>query len=355
MPLPLSEYPGNALGVPAEFPWDWLDGIQTSGLNVRAGTTPKCRPVNGTLVNGEVQFTPANAQEEQVLHAFYWCNFLHDFFYLYGFDEAAGNFQAQSKQPGGESGDALRAVVMEGSHPDPAFIAAVPDGTPPRLALHRFEGARHTAFDPDVIIHEYTHAVVERLCGGWLTWNVGATTAQGLALGEGLSDFFAMSLANYGLPRASHRVAFAAWVTGNATTGLRRHAYDEQFPGTFATLGTPGFQTSHEAGQVWAACLLAVIEQFDTRFADPARAARMTWTVVIDSVRRLRTGNGHPTFLDARDAILAALEHISHVADFAATKTDALVSDLWIAFRRFGMGPAALSPSASFTGLVADF
>ena len=57
---------------------------------------------------------------------FYASNFMHDFTYHYGFDEAAGNFQAHNYTDDGNDGDPIRAITQYG-----ADIPATPnDGNP---------------------------------------------------------------------------------------------------------------------------------------------------------------------------------------------------------------------------------
>src|SRR4030095_12897712 len=46
---------------------------------------------------------------------FYWVNRAHDFFYSYGFNEAAGNFQSDNYGRGGVGGDALLAYTHYGA------------------------------------------------------------------------------------------------------------------------------------------------------------------------------------------------------------------------------------------------
>jgi hypothetical protein len=50
-----------------------------------------------------------------VTNLFYGCNTFHDVFYLYGFDEASGNFQANNYGRGGQQGDYVRCEAADGS------------------------------------------------------------------------------------------------------------------------------------------------------------------------------------------------------------------------------------------------
>ena len=60
-------------------------------------------------------------------HLFFLTNFLHDFFYDLGFDEAAGNFQADNFGRGGLGGDSL-IVVSRAIGRNNANFSTPPDG-----------------------------------------------------------------------------------------------------------------------------------------------------------------------------------------------------------------------------------
>jgi extracellular elastinolytic metalloproteinase len=60
---------------------------------------------------------------------FYWNNIIHDLFYLYGFDEAAGNFQEYNFYHGGKQGDGVIANAQDGSGFNNANF-----GTPPGIS-----------------------------------------------------------------------------------------------------------------------------------------------------------------------------------------------------------------------------
>ena len=60
-----------------------------------------------------------------VTNLFYWNNIIHDIFYLYGFDEQAGNFQMDNHQKGGKGGDSVIANAQDGSGTNNANFATV--------------------------------------------------------------------------------------------------------------------------------------------------------------------------------------------------------------------------------------
>jgi extracellular elastinolytic metalloproteinase len=65
---------------------------------------------------------------------FRWCNIVHDVMYLYGFDEASGNFQVNNYGRGGTGGDDVRCEGMDGSGQSNAnFSTPANDGGQPRM------------------------------------------------------------------------------------------------------------------------------------------------------------------------------------------------------------------------------
>jgi hypothetical protein len=55
------------------------------------------------------------------------------------------------------------------------------------------DGGQYWARSSDVVYHEYTHSTIYHIYGGWIA---NGTNAQGSAMDEGLSDYFACSLNN---------------------------------------------------------------------------------------------------------------------------------------------------------------
>src|SRR6185437_14442103 len=106
---------------PVASPKGWTDGQATAGNNVIAGEnlagTGFIRPVPTQSVNGDFSFPltlgqgflPLNFHDAAVTNLFYWVNRAHDLHYQYGFDEQAGNFQADNFGRGGVGGDPLYA------------------------------------------------------------------------------------------------------------------------------------------------------------------------------------------------------------------------------------------------------
>jgi len=109
---------------------------------------------------------PAPDADAALANAFYWTNIAHDWLYPLGFDEAAGNFQLDNFGRGAAGGDEVRVDIHE-SVSTLARITVAPDGIAARIDLGLSAGVRRdSAFDADVILHEYAHGLTTRLIGG---------------------------------------------------------------------------------------------------------------------------------------------------------------------------------------------
>jgi extracellular elastinolytic metalloproteinase len=139
-------------GFASPFGWHDTNGVPgaeftiTRGNNVHAYTDrdndgaqdPAGSPDGGAGLDfdfpinlGEhAQFNvPAN-----ITNMFRWCNIVHDVMYLYGFDEASGNFQVNNYGRGGTGGDDVRCEGMDGSGQSNAnFSTPAADGGQPRM------------------------------------------------------------------------------------------------------------------------------------------------------------------------------------------------------------------------------
>ncbi len=92
---------------------------------------------------------PRNAAFQQfaVTNLFYWNNIVHDISYQYGFDEVAGNFQANNQGRGGNGGDDVIALAQSGAAGtigNNANFATPPDGGRPRMRMYLFDAVNTT-------------------------------------------------------------------------------------------------------------------------------------------------------------------------------------------------------------------
>lgn len=58
---------------------------------------------------------PESYLDAAITSLFYWNNIMHDLFYVYGFDESAGNFQNTNIGKTGKGGDNVIANAQDGS------------------------------------------------------------------------------------------------------------------------------------------------------------------------------------------------------------------------------------------------
>jgi large repetitive protein len=75
-----------------------------------------------------------------VTQLFYDVNFLHDWFYDHGFNEAAGNAQTSNYGRGGLEADALKVEGQDSSGRNNANMSTPSDGARPRMQMYVFDG-----------------------------------------------------------------------------------------------------------------------------------------------------------------------------------------------------------------------
>jgi hypothetical protein len=75
-----------------------------------------------------------------VAHLFYVTNWLHDFYYDSGFDEAAGNAQTNNFGRGGAGGDEMRAESDDFGGTNNANMSTPADGLSPRMQMYPWNG-----------------------------------------------------------------------------------------------------------------------------------------------------------------------------------------------------------------------
>jgi extracellular elastinolytic metalloproteinase len=139
--------------------------------------------------------TPGN-RAVAVQNLFYLNNVIHDALYAAGFDEVAGNFQADNFGRGGSRGaDAVEAQAQDGGGTDNANFATPRDGKAPRMQMYLWHGSP---------THLLTTSIGEFPAGG-ASWGaqltatgvsgaiVAATDAGGVSANDGCEAFTANS------------------------------------------------------------------------------------------------------------------------------------------------------------------
>ncbi len=348
------------------FGWHDTDGVagaeftDTRGNNVfaqedaDANNSGGFRPDGGAALNFDfpldLTLAPNQYQSAAITNLFYWNNILHDVHYQYGFNEAAGNFQTNNYGNGGLGNDAVLADAQDGSDLNNANFSTPPDGEAPRMQQFIFTSAtpdRDSDLDAGIIVHEYGHGVTNRLTGG--PGNSDALNAiQSGSMGEGWSDWWSLMFAQTESDTANSVIGIGTYALGQSPdgTGIRRFPYSFDMsvnPLTYANFGaTSGV---HANGEIWASVLwdlnwlliegnaldagLSGGQGFDADLYNGTGGNNVAMQLVADGLK-LQPAN--PSYLDARDAILAA--------DQALTGGENQLA-IWKAFARRGMGFSA--------------
>ena len=168
--------PSDSLASP--FGWHDDDGQNgaeytiTRGNNVYAyedendANQPGFSPDGTAQLNFDFPYATTNTvaanQSAAITNLFYMNNMMHDIWYHYGFDEAAGNFQNNNYGRGGTAGDYVLAEAMDGGGTSNANFATPPDGSNPRMQMYLWGsgggggGATFTVNSPTGIAGTYT-------------------------------------------------------------------------------------------------------------------------------------------------------------------------------------------------------
>jgi MYXO-CTERM domain-containing protein len=91
---------------------------------------------------GLAPLASADQGQASLIHAFYTINWLHDWFYDSGFDEAAGNAQADNYGRGGTENDRLVFQGQDYYGTDNSDMSIPADGRSPRMQAYVWTGAR---------------------------------------------------------------------------------------------------------------------------------------------------------------------------------------------------------------------
>lgn len=312
------------VSLPSDFPHAWVeDGSdQANGNNVVVLPSP----ARSTLVDGIRMFKPDVEQgpEQRALNAFYYCNVMHDFFYVLGFDESM-NLQDENATGNGSDGDALEVTIHDGHGSKLGVTLSSVDGKKTTMQLLvgaslPSEAPRHAALDAEVVFHEYTHAVTARRVGASSN-NQPFTTRESLGLSEGWSDYFALTLLNHDFDL--DLTTIMGWISDREETGLRSHRYDDNFTSNTGTpvgalhklaerILLPPFTTEHTIGVIWCAILMKMDRELRTVLGDKKRGHRLGWQIVFNGLLEL---GGDPTFRQARDRIVERLGELELTED----------------------------------------
>ncbi len=278
---------------------------------------------------------------------FYQHNRIHDELYGYGFTESAGNFQVDNQGNGGQGGDPLLGLVHAGAASggaptytgrDNAYMLTLDDGIPPWSGMFlwepindAFEGPYSDGnFDASVVEHEYVHGLSNRYVAGGSALG----SQQAGSMGEGWSDWYALNhLYDAGLATTA---VVGQYVTGNNERGIRNYDYDQNPTG----FGDIGYDVTgpevHADGEIWTTLLWNLRKKLVERYG-ATKGGDIAARLVTDGMPLTAPD---PSFLDARDGILAADTDRYH-----GDNTDLI----WSVFAARGAGASAVSDTGDDT------
>jgi len=237
-------------------------------------------------------------------------------------------------------------------------MSTAADGLPPVMNMGLVSSTdRHTAFDADVVLHEYTHGLTNRLVGGMRQGHA-LEAPQSQGMGEGWSDFFALTVQNYFRAQEglAERTVLGDWVV-NQNSGIRSAAYDDAYGNRYGDITTfprsadTGLPDEHLTGEIWCAALMMMTRRLRAALGDNTAGYRLAWQIVVDG---LKLTPANPSFLQARDGILLALDHMRDQRRVSPTVYFAARKAAWTAFAHFGMGANARSDDAGVDSITAD-
>ena len=354
---------------PRDFQTNFLPAPQ--GGNPEAGTTASVAGAAATVF-----------LRGSIVQQFYVTNWYHDKLFALGFNPAAGNFQNNNFGGGGLGNDRVLVDVQDGQAVNNANFSTPADGTSGRAQMFVFNGPtidRDGGLDAEVLIHELTHGTSSRIIGNGtgLIWDIGG------GMGEGWSDFYALSLlnnTNADDPNGNYASgAYATYKAFGITTyqdnyvyGIRRFPYSTNNavnPMTWAdadqttndlsggiaadplsnNLG--GALEVHNVGEIWALTLWEVRSRIIAANAGDVPTGNQVALQLVTDAMKLTPDS--PTFIQARDALVDA---------DCATNACANEESIWGGFsdRGLGYGSAArnqvsFAPFAGHMGITESF
>ena len=309
---------------PLSSPEGWhSDGTtstsNTSGNNIIAykgsQSSLTSQSSEGLVFEYPINFTTAPTTTANVngarVNAFYAGNSIHDILYRYGFTESAFNFQNNNFGKGGRGNDRVTISVQDSAGRNNADMLTLPDGQTGRMRMFLWtltSPQRDGALENDIVLHEYTHGLTNRLTGGGTAACL--QTQESGGMGEGWSD----AIADW-LSQTSETVkdfTLGHWVI-NDDAGIRSHPYStsaETNPLRYSSIG--GLNEVHDIGEVWANVLHvvygALVEEYgfaeDARTNPDSEAGNSVWLHLFVDALAIQPCN--PTLPTGRDAWIQA-------------------------------------------------
>ncbi|MEM7085741.1 MAG: M36 family metallopeptidase [Bacteroidota bacterium] len=334
------------------FGWHDTDGAAgaefttTRGNNVDAyDANTNYRPDGGATLDFvgypfDQIYTNSNQYEDaSITQLFYLNNVIHDVSYVYGLDEAAGNFQENNYGNCGAGSDSVNGNAQIGQTCNATF-GTPPDGNNPSMNMF-ICGDKDGDFDNLVVFHEYGHGVSNRLTGGPTNTGCLSNTEQ---MGEGWSDYLGVILTIEPGDTGTDVRGVGTYLFGQGPNGagIRTHPYSTDLavnPHTYDDIKTES--VPHGLGSVWAAMLWEVTWALVDEHGFDADIYNFTGDVNADAgnvqalalvMEGMKLQPCSPGFVDGRDAIFAA---------DLALYGGANECILWDAFAKRGLGVSA--------------
>ena len=371
--------------------------VQVGGLGGRPPNPTGDRAQGGTDLefldefNPDLNHTVEQNQRSSTTNTFVAVNQTHDILARYGFDEAAGNYQASNYTGLGIPGDALLVDVDDPDIICNASVAFIPspapgadvDGQDVNMEMNYCNltvPGRDSGMDNSVVVHEFGHALISRLIAGPM-WMQGAVADSQIgAMHEGIGDYLAAFMGMKPTSDPGDAIVLGDWYFGDPA-GIRRQplSYDQAINArTYEdwnnqddpVTGIPNVEV-HQAGEIWASTLYDITWELIFKYGGVRDGSAMeiafnedmhhavgrtptTNQAIFDTgptsmlgpdLLDLTTGANNlamqliidgmkytfvnPTFTEARDGILAADQALTGGVNHDA---------LWRAFARRGLG-----------------
>jgi extracellular elastinolytic metalloproteinase len=338
--------------------WHDFAGVQTNttrGNNVEvaipvetAGETTYFMPqsVNGNFTYPiDLSKDPSTYCEASATNLFYITNIAHDFFYHYGFNEAAGNFQKDNYGKGGEGNDQLQAYAQDPTDMNNSEFFTPPDGQQPTMRMYIWNHTnprRDATLENDIMIHEYSHGVSTRLTGGPANSDCLVDSEAG-GMGEGWGDFFAIWFRLKSTDKNTMVNTLGNYVN---TKNIREYPYATDMntnPATYDYLNKDDWRPYHKSGLIWGNILYQMYWNLvdklgftdDKKSVDITKGNTLAMAIIINAMK-LQPCN--PTFISARDAIIQAEQLLTDGKHKCA---------IWQAFAKRGVGVNAKSDGSN--------